>query len=102
MDDEESIPARRSSDVSPAQIGDLNLKVDRLQSALDRVLARLDLLVLPRVASMNAKADILEEILEKLDTLVAALSAEDEDEQPSLSLEGEYIGRERNKAESLG
>jgi len=101
MDDEETIPARRSSDVTSTQIGELNVKVDRLQSGLDRVLARLDLLVLPRVASMNAKADILEEILGKLDTLVRAL-AEDEEDGPSLSLEGEYIGRERNKAESLG
>jgi len=59
MDDEETLPSRRASDVMPTQIEILGAKIDRLQSTVDRLLARLDLLILPRVASMNAKADLL-------------------------------------------
>lgn len=51
--------ARRSSDLTPAQVNELAGKIDTLQSTLDRVLARLDLLILPRIASVNAKADRL-------------------------------------------
>jgi len=60
MDDEKTQePNRRASDVTPTQIGLLVAKVDRLQSTVERLVARLDLLILPRVASMNAKADML-------------------------------------------
>ena len=55
----EQHPSRRSSDLTQAQVHELHGKIDRLQSTMNRVLARLDLLILPRIASVNAKADIL-------------------------------------------
>ena len=50
---------RRSSDLTPAQVHELAGKIDALQSTMNRVLARLDLLILPRIASVNAKADMI-------------------------------------------
>lgn len=55
----EQHPSRRSSDLTQAQVHELHGKIDALQSTMNRVLARLDLLILPRIASVNAKADMI-------------------------------------------
>ena len=92
---------RRSSDLTPAQVSDLAGKIDKLESTLNRVLGRLDLLILPRIASVNAKVDKQDEILSMLKTLVGSL-AEDEEDQPRTTLDGEPAGYERDASQSLG